>query len=181
MPSGVVALLDAVATAKIESIWQEFRATFGVHGVSRTPIAHFSFHAAESYDVFKTIATMNSIAKTMPPFKARIGGLGIFTGDTPVVYLPVVRTEGLSLIHAQVWQQSTAAATNPLNYYHPDYWQPHITIAHDDIVPEKLPQVTAMLQARQFDWEFEIPQFGFIFEREAGQVKELLAEFPLKG
>ena len=181
MPSGVVALLDNDSTAKIEAIWGEFQTTFGVHGVSRTPIAHFSFHVAETYNAIKMLSTIAAITRTMPPFTVRTAGLGIFTGILPVVHIPVVRNERLGQIHAQIWQQMTPLATGVLTYYHPDHWQPHITIAQGDIPADKLPQVITMLQERNFNWEIEVSRLGFIADTGGNQAHELQEAFRLKG
>lgn len=181
MPSGAVALLDDATTAKIEAIWHEFQATFGVHGVSRTPIVHFSFHVAEAYDAIKTFSTITAIARTMPPFTVRTAGLGIFTGMLPVIHIPVVRNERLGQIHAQIWQQMTPLATGVLAYYHPDHWQPHITIAQGDIPADKLPQIIAMLQERDFNWQIEVTRLGFIADTGGSKAHELQEAFPLKG
>ena len=181
MVSGIVALLDTGSNARIEAIWQEFQVQFGVHGVSRTPIAHFSFHVAESYDAVQTIPTVHELAKTMPPFKVRTAGLGVFTGTMPVVHVSVVRNEWLGQIHGQIWEQLTPLAAGIQTYYHPDHWQPHITIAQGDIPPEKLPEVIAMLQARDFNWEIQVSQLGFIADRGNGQPHELEEAFDLRG
>jgi 2'-5' RNA ligase len=181
MPSGVVALLDRETTAKIEAIWGEFQAAFGVHGVSRTPIAHFSFHVAEAYDAITTIPKVTAIARTMPPFKVRTAGLGIFTGMLPVVHIAVVRSEQLAQIQALVWQQMASGATGIQMYYHPDHWQPHITIAQGDIPSEKLPQVIAMLQERNFNWEIKVARLGFIADTGGTAAHQLQQEFLLKG
>jgi 2'-5' RNA ligase len=181
MVSAVVALLDAESTAKIEAIWREFQDTFGVHGVSRTPIVHFSFHVAESYDAIQTMPTVRAIARTMPPFKVRTAGLGIFTGTLPVVHVTVVRNERLGQIQGQIWQQMTLLSAGILTYYHPDHWLPHITIAQGDIPPEKLPEIIALLQTRDFNWEAEVSQLGFIADRGSGQPYELQEVFELPG
>jgi 2'-5' RNA ligase len=149
--------------------------------VSRTPIAHFSFHVAESYDAIQTIPTVHAIAKTMPPFTVRTAGLGIFTGTMPVVHVAAVRNERLGQIHGQIWEQLTPLAAGIQTYYHPDHWQPHITIAQGDVPPEKLPEVIAMLQARDFNWEIEVSQLGFIADRGNGQPHELEEAFDLRG
>lgn len=181
MVSGVVALLDANSTAKIEAIWREFQDEFDVHGVSRTPIVHFSFHVAESYDALQTIPTVRAIARTMPSFKVRTAGLGIFTGTLPVIYIPVVRNERLGLIQGQIWRQMTRLSAGIQTYYHPDHWLPHITIAQGYVPPGKLPEMIALLQERDFNWEMQVSQLGFITDKGGGQPHELQEVFELKG
>jgi 2'-5' RNA ligase len=181
MTNGVVALLDEDTTGKIESIWKEFQASFGVHGVSMTPIPHFSFHVAESYDAIQTIPIIETSTQQIAPFTVRTAGLGIFTGVMPVVHLAVVRNTRVMELHAHLREHLTPLAAGVETYYHPDHWQPHITIAQGDIPPEKLPQVIAMLQARDFNWTIEINRIGFIASQGTGKVHELAQAFPLQG
>lgn len=181
MSSGIVALLDTESSAKVEAIWAEFQAEFGVHGVSRTPIPHFSFHVAEAYDAVQTIATVKEIAQTMPPFSVRTAGLGIFTGAMPVLHIVVVRNVWLGKAHRKIWNQLTPLATGIQMYYHLNHWQPHITIAQGDIPAEKLPDAIKLLQARNFNWNIEVNQLGFIADTTTNPVHELQETFDLRG
>ena len=181
MPSGVVALLDAETSAKVEAIWQEFQDTFGVHGVSVTPIPHFSFHVAEAYDAEQIVPMMKDLAQNIPPFSVRTAGLGIFTGTLPVLHIAVVRNIWLGKAHREIWNSLTPLATGIQTYYHINHWQPHITIAQGDIPPEKFPDVIRMLQDRDFNWNIEVNKLGFIADTSPNKVNALDEVFELSG
>jgi hypothetical protein len=81
-----------------------------------------------------------------------VTGLGLFTGPAPVLFLPVVRTAALSAWHQRVWDALLPAAREPLDYYHPDRWIPHITVAHGDLDPDRAAEAVRRLAGRTFDW-----------------------------
>ena len=89
-------------------------------------------------------------------------GLGIFTGSAPVLHIPIVRTSELSELHATVWQQTSPAATGTVDYYSPDNWMPHVTLASGDIHKDNLPEVTRLLSERPLHWNIAVNNLSFI-------------------
>ncbi len=79
---------------------------------------------------------MRTIAKTFAPIVTRIEGVGVFTGPSPVLYLPVTRTPELTALNETMWEALAPLARNPNAYFSPDQWVPHITILYGT------PQVT---------------------------------------
>ncbi|MBC8171458.1 MAG: 2'-5' RNA ligase family protein [Anaerolineae bacterium] len=159
---GVVALLDEQHHHKVEALWAEFYEKFGVHGVSGASVPHFSFHVAERYNMEKLEATLKRAAREMSPFTVRTNGLGIFTGKAPVLYIPVTRKPELTLFHQRLWEPLSATATSPSPYYHPDQWRPHITLTHQDVDHELLPQVIRLLSERAFVWDMQIDTLALL-------------------
>jgi 2'-5' RNA ligase len=69
-----------------------------------------------------------AIAQRTPPIKTRVSGIGIFTGEQPVLYLTVVRTLAMSHLNQQL-----ADHLPPEEYYRPHQWIPHITLLQGQI------------------------------------------------
>lgn len=159
---GVVSLLDDQHNEKVEAIWAELQARFGVHGVSITPVAHFSYHVSEGYDSERIGQVLDDIAGKVSPFVVKTVGLGIFTGDDPVLYVPVLLNPALITLHEQLWSALAEIATGPLHLYHPDRWQPHITLTHKDVDHELLPQVVRILSERDFYWTIQIDNLAVL-------------------
>ena len=88
-------------------------------------------------------------------------GLGIFTGSPPVLYVPIVRTRELSEFHATVWKHAARTASGTVDYYHPDDWLPHITLAFGDIHKDNLPDVIR-LSERPLHWHMAINNLSFV-------------------
>lgn len=153
---GIVSLLDSEHDTMIESIWKEFKARFGVHGVHRTPVAHFSYHVAQRYDESKLDALLRPIVREVEPFTVRTNGLGIFTGENPVLYVTIGCSEALCKLHRRLWEPMSSAAFEPHPLYHPARWVPHITLAEGDIDHTMLPDVIRLLSRRNFYWEIKV-------------------------
>ncbi len=162
---GIVALLDAEHEAKVEALWAEFRQKFGVHGVSAAPIPHFSLHLSTKYDCDEVERILCRFAAENPPFTIRTNGLGMFTGPEPVLFVPVIRSLQLINIQAQLWGPLSAAAAEPISYYHPEQWRPHITLTHRDVNHEMLPRVIRLLSERDFRWEIRVDTLAILSDK----------------
>ena len=166
---GVSSLLDDTHYAAVERLWAELAATFGVRGVYITPYPHFSYHVAEHYDLAALESILQQVAGQTAPFQVRTAGLGVFTGPQPVLYVPVVRTQALSRVHAMLWPALAPAAAGINDYYHPDRWLPHITIGYGDVPPDRLAAIIPDLAPRLFDWAITVDAFAAIYEGAGGQ------------
>ncbi|MEL6525965.1 MAG: 2'-5' RNA ligase family protein [Chloroflexota bacterium] len=159
---GVVSLLDEPHNEKVESIWAELQAQFGVHGVRTTPVAHFSYHVAQKYHSDSLSIILGEIASQTKPFQVRTVGLGIFTGDDPVLYMSVRLDPVLITLHQQLWDALADVTVEPLNLYHPHRWQPHITLTHKDVNHDLLPEVVRILSERDFYWTITVNNLALL-------------------
>jgi 2'-5' RNA ligase len=175
---GLVALLDPGSHARVEALWEELSTRFGVHGLSLTPVPHFSFHVAESYDFDALTHITAAATAAIPVFNARTNGLGIFTGARPVLYIPVTRTPALTMLHHRLWDVLSAVAVNPVMYYHPDQWRPHITLAHGDVDHDTLAEIIRLLSARSFLWDLRVDTLAVLAASEPPE-RTIIARFPL--
>ncbi|RMG75903.1 MAG: 2'-5' RNA ligase family protein [Chloroflexi bacterium] len=158
----VVSLLDEVHHEQMEDLWREFKEKLGFHGVSQSPIPHFSYHVAQRYDIRKLTKLLTMTTKQIRPFKIRTNGLGIFTGIIPVLYVPIMLDKHLRNIHHHMWRAVSEVAKDAIPYYHPDNWMPHITVTHGDVDHEMLPQVIRLLSERDFNWEITVNNIAII-------------------
>jgi 2'-5' RNA ligase len=173
--NGVVSLLDAAHTAKVEELWRTLDQRFGVRGVSVTPYPHFSYHVARDYDVVKLEAALRGFAAQRKKLTVRCAGLGVFTGPQPTIYIPVVRTESLSQLHSSLWKRIEGLGTGVVEHYSPESWVPHITIGFGDVTPSILPEIMRSLSDRGFAWEIEIDNLAIIHD--TGSRQELRCRF----
>ena len=87
---GLVSLLDQEHSATVERLWAELETECGLTGIKVTPFAHFSWLIAEDFDWERLGEALAEIAIATKPFIIRTTGLALFTGEHPVVYIPVV-------------------------------------------------------------------------------------------
>ena len=175
---GVVSLLDTVHKQRVESLWRELADECGLVGIRATPIPHFSWQIAEDYDLARLEEALEKIARSTKPFVVRTTGLILFTGEKPVIAISVVRDAILSQIHRMVWEQIESISDDPSRFYSPDYWIPHISLAHGDLLPDKLNCSMHRLAARSLNWEFTVDNIAFLYQPE-GEVCTLQQHFVL--
>ena len=154
--NGIASLLDKPATERVESLWQELETRCGLVGVKITPFPHFSWQVTEGYDLPRLDTTLQNIARQMQPFTVRTAGLGLFSGESPIVYIHIVKDEALLRFHAMLWERMKKIAIRPALHYSPDQWVPHITLAYNDIRRENLDCALQTLAFQSFNWEIQI-------------------------
>ena len=174
---GIVSLLDNDYSQLVEELWAELEQKFSVHGVYVTPYPHFSYHVAQDYDVDKIEPVLQRITSNITTFKVRTSGLGIFTGTSPVLSIPVVRSLELTQLHQEIWQEISPVSSDALEYYHPDHWMPHITIGFGDIGKDNLSQIIPFLAERNFNWEITVNNIALIYD--TGTKQELKSRFDI--
>ena len=160
----VVSLLDDQHYLLAEALWRELEATFGLRGVYTTPYPHFSYHVARSYAPEPLWDRLSRLARNTPPFQVKASGLGIFTGRSPVLFIPVVRSPALTQFHQALCAELAACATGSVSYYLPDAWMPHITIGFADLSGDVLAEVVRQLAGRDFNWTITVDNLAYIVE-----------------
>jgi 2'-5' RNA ligase len=174
---GIVTLLDNDHYRLIEDLWAELERRFSVHGVYITPYPHFSYHVAQDYDLDLVESVLKRITSNITTFKVRTSGLGIFTGASPVLYIPVVRSLELTQLHEALWQEIATESSGVQQYYHPEQWMPHITIGFGDINKDNLSQIIPFLAQLDFNWEITVDNIALIYD--TGTKQELKSRFEI--
>ncbi len=141
-------------------------------------VPHVSLHVATAYGSGLREAVAN-IAAEQPPLPVRCGGLGLFTTTRPVVFVPVVRGERLSRLHSQLWDRLADVAKGTLQFYSPDGWLPHITLAHGALDTERLAALLAVKAARGPQWEATLKALALLESGPDGD--RVIWEEPLSG
>ena len=170
---GLVSLLDKKHYALVEAIWQALDNDCGLTGIHVTPLPHFSWQIVEDYDWDALEVVMAEIASAARPITVHTNGLALFTGESPVVYIPVVRSKVLSEFHELIWERMEPIGIRPSLYYAPPFWMPHISLAYSDVEIQKLHCLMEKLAFRTFNWEIKIDNLTLIYETEGtvGQIR----------
>lgn len=173
----IVSLLDNDHHYLIEDLWAELKREFSVQGVYITPYPHFSYQVAQDYNVDLLRPVLKRITSNITTFKVRTSGLGIFTGASPVLYIPVVRSLELTQLHQELWEETSTSGSGIQEYYHPDQWMPHITIGFGDMDQDNLSHIIPYLVNREFNWEITINNIALIYD--TGTKQELKSRFDI--
>lgn len=175
----VVSVLDERSQEQVLALWEELRREFHITGNYTAPIPHFSYHVAQAYDPEALDQALREFAGEWAPFHVHTGGLGVFTGSQPVLYIPIVREARLSLFHAELCRRLRPLASDPAPYYFPENWLPHITLTLGAVDPQTLAAVIAHLSPRRFDWSMAVHNLTAICD-DCG-VLDVNQRYPLQG
>jgi hypothetical protein len=104
----------------------------------------------------------------------------VFTGASPVLYLPIVRSPELARFQVAVWSAASVAATKLDQHYHPASWVPHVSLAFGDTSPAGVAAAVELLGERDLSWDLELDNLSVV--KGAGhRPQELVARYPLPG
>jgi 2'-5' RNA ligase len=161
---GIVTLLDESLSAQVRTVWDGLERECGLCGIKVTPIPHFTWQIASDYDFSRLESALISITTAVKPFPMQCSGLGIFTGEKPVLYISIVRTEELSHFHRLIWERLWEFSEAPSPYYSPLSWMPHITLAHRDLDLDTLPCALKSLAGQSFAWEGLVDNLALVYQ-----------------
>ena len=179
MLQGVVSILDQEHCDKVESLWDELEREFGLKSAAAA-YPHFSYQVVERYDVQRVKDTLTRLTHSAAPFNVHTSGLGIFTGDSPTLYITVARSVYLTKFHSHLWKRlSKTGRAIHTHHYGPDNFVPHITLAAGDLTLEHLPEAVKLLGSRSFNWNIHIDNVALVLDAQGD--RDQWIRYPLQG
>ncbi len=175
--NGVLSLLDEEHTTLVQDIWDYLDETCGL---SVQSFPHFSWQIAEEYDFDGLGKKLAELTSHLPPFTIRTAGIGIFTGESPVVFIPIVKDRSLLELHKKIWEETFPFGKGVSNHYAPENWIPHITLASKDVDPDTLINMVNFLVPRDINWEITIDHYAIGCQSPEG-VSEITTKYQLTG
>lgn len=174
----IITELNGESRTVVNEIWHKLKEDCGLEGIFNFPIPHFTWFAAEELDTEKSAAVLHQIAQISQPMHVRTFGLGIFSGEEPVLYLPIVKSMTLINFHKEIWEQLCPYAVEPKLYYSPSLWVPHITLALKDLNRENLVCALQSIGFQQWELSINIDNLSLV-PHEDDQVGETLCCFQI--
>jgi 2'-5' RNA ligase len=165
----LVSLLDDKHDALVKELWQELEEGCGVKGIKITPFPHFSWIVAADFEETRIESLIKTLAYSISPFSIKTSGLGIFTGPSPVVYVPLVRDMSLTSLHNHLWDAFQDVGRGVSALYQPKNWIPHISLAHKDVCEENINDVFQRLAFQNFSWTIPIDNLALIYQPNGGE------------
>lgn len=175
---GIITLLPQPFYAEVEALWNELEQSAGLRGIRVTPFPHFSWQIGSHYPEEPLAQALKRLAAETEPIPARAGGLGFFTGASPVMYIPVVKTRRLAEFHRRVWEALLPLGEGISPYYAPESWMPHISLAYGDLTPDNIGAAVGGLINRPLQWDFTIDNLAYGYEPE-GETAVVKMQFAL--
>ena len=162
----VVSVLDPADRARVLQLQEVWTTVSGSRPTIPLLPPHLSYHVADRYDLDRLLPRIRAIAAAAPPLTVRAEGVGLFTGDYPVIFLPVIRDARLSELHTALWQVAEAVAEGSSPYYHPDSWTPHITLAAGTMTADDIAEVMRVMAGHTLSFRFRLDSIACISDDE---------------
>jgi 2'-5' RNA ligase len=157
----ITSLLNPRNAMRINRIVKGLETKFGLDDVQETPDPHLTYLLTGTRRLNELKAMLQEVAATTPPFSAFTTGLGVFPGANPVIYIPVLRSNDLNLLHQRVLDV-TAPLCRAGTYYTPDLWLPHISLALHDTTPDLLGPVLRHLNQETYNLRLNINNLAIL-------------------
>ncbi len=150
----IASLLDKKANKKTENIWNLLDHECELSDIKTVPYPHFSWLTAQSIPEEQVQEQFLSLTNSIPTFSVKTTGFGIFSGESPILYLPLVKSRKLAQFHEMIWERLFPFAVDANSYYSPENWVPHITVGYGDVTPQRL--ACAVQKLATIDLEMDI-------------------------
>lgn len=134
----IISELDPESSLVVKDLWSRLSEACGLMAIYELPTPHITWFVAEDLDVPVVEAIIADLSARTDLLTTYVFGFGIFSGERPVFYLPLVKSQAMIDLHNEIWNQAVTYSQHPKRYYSPDFWLPHITLAINDITQESL-------------------------------------------
>jgi 2'-5' RNA ligase len=159
-----VATLLETDDEHFQDAWKEVEKLCRLSGFEASKLPHVSWHVAEAYAMDRTSELLERIAEIQETITGHTVGLGIFSHEKPVLYLPVCKTSEVSSLHHSLWDQLEEVSQSSSRLYAPEKWMPHITLL-SGITDMDILQKSALIFSQQFnDFGFSFSNFAVIYK-----------------
>ncbi|MBA9078087.1 MULTISPECIES: 2'-5' RNA ligase family protein [Rufibacter] len=175
----IVSLLDAQHSDQLNRLIFELEREFGLKGVQMTPYPHITWLTVNDGSLHNLQETLGHAAGICCKFKVRTTGLGLFPGEKPVLFIPVLRTPAVNRFHAQLFEAVGLICQEIGSHYYPETWVPHLSLALGDTSPEVVAKAMAYLNREPYNWQIELDNLTLLTKHGELFLKD--GEFPLVG
>ncbi len=132
-----------------------------MHDSNSRPHITLAIYDEDLYDLDNFINSVEDYAKTLKPFKLIVSNIGMFNTNEGVAFLAPKVTGELLDIHYKLYEGLKQYAEFAWNYYIPDNWIPHCTIAIE-LSKEKLLQSIEVLSDIFSPFDITIEKLGIV-------------------
>ena len=173
----ITSLLSSPSSDHINALIKSLETEFGLDDVQATPEPHLTYQIVDPVDLAALKDSLHQIASSSTSFVAHTTGLGMFPGERPVIYIPVLRSDYLNQLHHRILEAITPMCSRTDKYSSPDLWLPHVSLALHDTTPELLGPVLQFLNNQTFNLELEISNLALLRPEGDLFVREEVFEF----
>ena len=176
----IISELDPGTSKIVRDLWQQLHDKCGLRGIYMTPTPHFTWLVADEFNSDQVKSILEDLVAQVQSFKLHAFGLGVFSGEEPVLYLPMVKSLDMITLHCQIWEHVAPVSKELELYYSPKIWVPHITLARKDLTKENLSCAVNAIAFKQIELYLQVDNLA-IAELENNGAGEILHRFRFSG
>lgn len=177
----VTSLLDFKHSELVNTIISDFEREFGVKQVQATPLPHITYLITEALNLNLLKNYLEKVSLQGKSFHIYTTGIGIFPGEHPVIYIPVLRTPTLNRFHGQLYRDISKLSITTGPFSKPKKWLPHISLALGDTTLDMMTPMIKYLANYSFDWEIKLDNISIFKESRTDNSFEQEAIYSLSG
>lgn len=167
----VVSLLPEPFNTQVEQIWDFLEDHFGLRYIRITPFPHFTLQLGEGYQEEDVLPLLHEFCMRQEPFEVQTKGINYFSGEKPVLFIEVCKSPQLLDFYSTVWNLLLPYTLDASPLYSPESWQPHITLAMEDLSWEMLDEVSESLKGMDLDWHFDLESLAIACQHADGKAQ----------
>lgn len=176
----IISELDPLSSATVNALWQELCEKCGLQAIYKLPTPHFSWLLADQLDHDQVAPIISQITDNAVIMTLHTFGIGVFTGENPVLYLPIVKTHAMITLHEDIWKQIQPFTEGLTMYYSPKLWVPHITLALYDLNCENLSCAISTIACIPIELFITVDNLSIVKQEEA-ETGQTIARYHLSG
>lgn len=158
----VTSLLDAEHSERVLDLIHQLEQRFGICAVKTTPYPHITFLTAEVAKLSDLKQYLEDFSRNFHTITVRSTGLGIFPGEKPIIYIPILRTPPLNALHDRLYSDVSQFSQDMGLYYNSELWLPHVTLALHDTNQEMLGPILSYLSRFNFNWQISLDNLAIL-------------------
>jgi 2'-5' RNA ligase len=108
-------------------------------------VSHMSLGIYESFKAADVLPRIDTFVSTIRPFGSRLSSIGVFPGETSVLFLAPVATQELLDLHERFHATFADHRSVCWPHYRPGAWVPHVTLAMNldrSVLPAAMAEVS---------------------------------------
>jgi len=146
-----------------QQLWDELESRCKSGCLRRTPIPHFSWQTAESYEIEPLKAELDNLCRNIRPFTFHTSGLGVFPKERKIIFLIIVKDRALLDLHEMIWENTFLYARQPNMLYAPENWVPHISLNLTELSDDDFACAIRDLTVKQLDFTLTVRNIGLLY------------------
>jgi 2'-5' RNA ligase len=176
---GIITFIHDDPTAKISQAWRELRQKCGVPEENLSSVPRLTWHIADNYNMTEIGDRLTNWCARKRAFWLQATGIGLFPAPEPVLYISVLKNPRLVYFHQSLFKLIRPFSINPSEYYSPEAWTPHVTLAFGKLPAQSLGCAVQNLAYDPFTIHFKVDQLTLVCQ-DSQEKWSVLKEIPFR-